>query len=416
MTDISLGRCSAGISSPEKNLPKPPKCSDKSKQALMYTSTHIEYKGPFLNLSSNNIPSHVVQPYTETSFAQLQSQSIPKEFSWHKSGGNKIEDGSRNQGQCGCCWAMAFVSALGDRFAVKYNIKTPHLSTMQMVSCGGTQIGSKGADGSIPANQQCQCGGSIYAAGKWLEEGNTIGLESCWPYSTISSDPEYVAPNCPDFDSDCCADCCGNPESKPKFTVKKGSVKFLVVSEDGKNVNEEATINAIKLDIMNNGPVVTSFWVPPDFQEWWGNGNPGTNNIYIPKEASQVGRDGHAVVLSGWGESNGIKYWEMRNTWGTPGYCRFAMSVSTPRKFWCGIDIPSLYNGNWEGGAVSVLPGSLPDYKWNKGDDSKEGSDEGFIKKYYKGILLVLLLVLIGVGIFVYFKHHKKRSGRRRKR
>jgi hypothetical protein len=377
--DLGIAECKDDSITP-KYLQQPPSCD--SGRALRYRKSKLEFKGPYINKSQAIVPMSSTKSTPIQALKALSNQNIPTEWSWYSIGGNKIEKGKRNQERCGCCWAMGFVSALGDRYAIKYNIAAPYLSAMSLISCGGPKVGSKIScvqpikltPCPTLAKDQCSCGGSIYAAGLWLESGGSVHLEECWPFSTVTSPPygpgyTNIAPNCPDFDSDCCADCCGNPASKPKFTVKEGSTKIIVVHNSYK-VNVPATIRAIQSEIMGNGPVPTSFWEPDDFQNWWVR-NSGTENIYIPKSAPTIGTNGHTIVLTGWGEENGVKYWEIRNTWGDPGYARFAMSTSTPENLWTGIDIPEFKDESWWGGAVTMLPGPLPSYNWEKGQGNK---------------------------------------------
>ena len=374
MSDLNLANCPATQYYDPKVLSIPSSCS--ASHALQYSDNHSNYKGPFLNFSFSSVPTSAIIIKPLQSLSELSNEDIPDDqLSWRTKGGDMIEDGRRNQGICGCCWAMAFVSALGDRYAIKYKIKAPYPSAMWMVSCGGTQIGSKGINGSFSANRQCLCGGSIYGAGKWLEEGNSIGKESCWPYTTVSHNPvggQFIAPNCPDVADDCCFDCCGNPEAKIKFTIEKGSTKPIIVSNDGNTPNADETIRAIKLDIQKNGPVATTFMVPKDFEDWWRT-RANENIIYTPTTNQYIG--GHAVVLTGWGTDNGQNYWEVRNSWGKPDFCRFRMSTDINPEYWTGIDIAISSNGSWQGGPVSVIPGDLSD------DGKKEPANPNVHKK-----------------------------------
>ena len=200
----------------KKKLPEPPPCSS----GRNISTPKNEFTGDRLFVSKLFIPAEDVKISKSNGLRAISQQKIPKEWSWYNKGGNKIEDGSRNQESCGCCWAMAFVTALGDRYAIKYNIASPKPSTAQLVSCGAPVFGKDGKFGATPANNQCECGSSCYIASLWLEQGGEIGLEECWPFNIISD--TGVAPECPKFDSNCCADCCDNDASKPKFTVKKG--------------------------------------------------------------------------------------------------------------------------------------------------------------------------------------------------
>lgn len=417
---IAMVRCGAK-SVPAKVLPHPPPCS--SGRALRYEKK-VNYDGPFINRSMTFIPASAAPPTPAHAMMALSDQAVPKEWSWHDKGGNQIEDGSRNQAKCGCCWAMGFVSALGDRYALKYQIAAPYPSAVQLISCGGPAVGSKVGCGSggdqpcpTPASKQCECGGSTYAAGLWLEGGGHVGLEQCWPFSTVTNAPKNpenghdLAPNCPDFGDDCCADCCGNSAAKPKFSVEPGSTKFVIV-HDGDNVAKpEATIHAIQLEIMGNGPVPTSFWEPPDFQEWW-NKNAGTKKIYIPKQAPSPPNSGHTVVLTGWGEENGVKYWEVRNTWGRPGYMRFAMSTSTPKEYWTSIDVPEFKEDSWWGGVVAMKPGPLSQYNWKKGTGGRpvgSGWDGGdFSTINWKLVVPIVMILLVIILIAVIFNNLRK--------
>ena len=402
MSNLNLANCTPTQYYDEKVLSIPSSCS--AGRDLQYSFNHSNYKGPFLNLSFSSVPLSDIIVKPLQSLSELSYEDIPDEWSWRKEGGDMIEDGRRNQGSCGCCWAMAFVSALGDRYAIQYKMKAPpYPSAMWMISCGGTQIGSKGLNGSFAANRQCLCGGSIYGAAKWLEEGNSIGTESCWPYSTVSNNPvdtQLIAPNCPNVSDDCCFDCCGNPESKIKFSVEKGSVKPIIVSNDGNTPNPDATIHSIKLDIMKNGPVATTFLVPKDFQEWWISRN--EQDIYTPTPYNVKNYDGgHAVVLTGWGNQNGQNYWEMRNSWGFPGYCRFRMSTDLEQDCWTGIDIAIFSDDSLIGGPVSVIPGKLSDDDKKQPDDPDDGKKEiNEARSLFKKINWKIIGI-IGIVIFI---------------
>ena len=91
----------------------------------------------------------------------------------------------------------------------------------------------------------------------------------------------------------------------------------------------------------------------------------------------------------------------MRNSWGSPGYCRFAMSSSTPRKYWCGIDLPEFSEGSWQGGTISVIPGKLSDHNWEKGNDNEVSNDNNDLSNINWKLIGIIAGVIVGVIILI---------------
>lgn len=64
-------------------------------------------------------------------------------------------------------------------------------------------------------------------------------------------------------------------------------------------------------EIYENGPVAAAFVMYSDFDKQTKN-----DGIFVVnKSATSYG--GHAVVLIGWGERDGVKYWQAQNTYGS---------------------------------------------------------------------------------------------------
>lgn len=373
-----------------------------------------DYQGPRVNATLLQMSVDKKHIAHSMKMADI-SAPIPDSWSWRINGGNKIEQGVRNQGQCGGCWAFATASVLGDRFAIKYKIENPILSTTWLISCGKPE--------NVESSQECLTGGNTQQAGEWLEK-NGVKLESCWPFSVISNH-NYTSPDCiiDSVSDDCCFTCCSNSELPSiKFYAAKGSTRNIIVSNNN-IINAEATTKAIQRDIMYNGPVTASFQVPSDFMDWWST-KASSGDIYIPKTTIKNG--GHAVVLTGWGVQNGIRYWEMRNSWGNSGdngYCKFAFSLDTPKEFWTEIDIPTFIgidlNGKdiWRGGVVSLQAGELPKkYKTRPGTgiepdltnmSNLEMTIFG-IKTNWIIIFLLLLIITVIIILIILIKHNKR--------
>lgn len=84
----------------------------------------------------------------------------------------------------------------------------------------------------------------------------------------------------------------------------------------------------IREEIYHWGPVSTGFMVYTDFITFFDNNKKG---IYeYDGKSAEIG--GHSVVIVGWGEENGKKYWSCRNSWGTEwgdeGYFRILRGVN----------------------------------------------------------------------------------------
>lgn len=353
----------------EDNTPKawdykpPDKCG---KEKVKLFALQKPYYGSRINSAILAMPLRYPDLKRVRGLASI-GKPIPREWSWRKIGTNRIEKGGlRDQGKCGGCWAFSLASALGDRYALKYNIEAPHLSAAWIIS--------NAKPPNIPSNLECQTGGNTYQGSKWLEQYGAK-LEICWPYSIIR-DNNYVSPNnLSNLPDNCCFNCCSSSvSSKFIFKVQENSTKYIadLITNTSLNqieneiINVESTIKAIQREIMNNGPVVTSFNVYADFMDYWIKDAP-SGKVYIRNSDEPNG--GHAVVITGWGEQDGIKYWEIRNSWGLTGdkgYCKIAMSTSTPQEKWVQVDIP-YYNGQiWYGGVISFLPGELENKEYFK--------------------------------------------------
>jgi hypothetical protein len=91
-------------------------------------------------------------------------------------------------------------------------------------------------------------------------------------------------------------------------------------------------VKAIQEDILTNGPVTVAFRVYDDFKPFFATNKTG---IYHYTKGSLLG--GHGVVIVGWGEQNGEKYWLVHNSWGPDwgdkGYFRIRRGTDE-----CGIE------------------------------------------------------------------------------
>ena len=380
----------------------PPSC--KAGHALQYRDLNPNYNGPRLNKTILKMPiKHLLKKKKGKGLAD-QGPPIPHSFSWKETGGNKICS-PMDQKECGSCWSFSTTSTLSDRYAIKYNIASPKLSPLWLVS-SFTLPPDFGTD--APRNQRCDLGGNTFLAGQWIED-NFVKLETCWPYAVMTNhSPGNVCPenlNVNNLDN-CCAGCCGTDNAKYKFSVKKGTTKYLATG-DGNQADPDTTTAMIQRSIMSEGPVTASFDVPEEFMSWWNTPDNMSGGVYVPSSTNYVG--GHAVVLTGWGVQNGVRYWELRNSWGKTGdngYCKFAFSLDTPKEFWTSLDIPSKDGDWWNGGCVAFEPGDLPQgYPSIPGTGgSAIGSSYGDSSGKYSACNLMIMVLIVIIMYLVYEK------------
>ncbi len=357
----------------------------------------------------------------------VKNLKLPESFTWRTFGGDQIENpGARDQRLCGGCWAFAVASSTGDRIALANQIQAPYPSSAWLISAG---INIDTFSGWQPV-EGC-AGNNVYNAAKWLGDNNVpLKLESCWPFTTISASQLYGGPGqvtmhgeaqevAPTFLGDskykgCCLSCCGSKvadeaafsfgllpaRSKDNTTIhtKYYGVDNEKLPDGGKYTQEaiDLIIKDIQLNILGDGPVTTSILVYSDFQQFWiKQAKSGAIYTHTPG-ADQPG--GHAVVIVGWGVQDGVKYWEIRNSWGANtggwegGYIKIAMSSMANQQSWIGVDVP-LYDPRQQAyycGVVSMLPTPI------KKADLDNAVSKGFIKKSAAGNLLAKSRALIG--------------------
>lgn len=249
-----------------------------------------------------------------------------------------------NQGRCGSCWAFASTSTLADRFNIqslgKMNVR---LSPAKLILCdwGGKEQDvlhpETDVEQSITLNAAnlasgaCR-GNSLYDAWRYLYVSGTTDYD-CIPYShTIGGDFKYSAiskivdndqlPLCSTVSGpigDMCSDFAVDVFTGEEFGTPARFYRCY----------HSYTLSSDEYDIRHNiycwGPVSSGILVYPDFYtfdtktiyKWDGYGDP-------------VG--GHAIEIVGWGEENGIKYWIIKNSWGTEwgdgGYFRMQRGVN----------------------------------------------------------------------------------------
>lgn len=177
----------------------------------------------------------------------------------------------RDQQSCGSCWAFAASEVLSDRFCIasKGEVNVV-LSPQDMVSCDD---GDFGCDG-----------GYLDVSFDYLVKQGIVS-DACYPYTAGSG----IAGAC--------------KVNKGKCAVEGVEYKKYKASK----WYQFESVEEIKRDIQENGPIETGFTVYQDFMSY-------KSGIY--RKSSNTVLGGHAVKIVGWGKEKDAEYWIVANSWG----------------------------------------------------------------------------------------------------
>jgi cathepsin X len=217
---------------------------------------------------------------------------LPPAFDWCNVDGQNYCAPSWNQHQpkyCGACWVHGTLSAVNDRIKIQRGGQgiDVMLARQVMLNCG-RKFGY--GDG-------CNGGESVDV----FEFMRVLGLpdESCNNYLAESS-------GCPESGEGFCRNCMMFDEdvSNYKCWAVDNYVKFHI--EDYGNVHGE---EGIMSEVMARGPITCGMVCPDEFVYGYDQG-------IFRYHGNETDMD-HDVEIVGWGEEDGVKYWKVRNSWGS---------------------------------------------------------------------------------------------------
>lgn len=254
---------------------------------------------------------------------QIESKDLPTNFivqdNWGKQCKN-VMNTVHDQSACGSCWAVSTAAAAAERLCVKTGVDNIFLSSRDLLSCcSGCGFG---CEGGWPSSAWDYIRSTGLVTGSPSSTNSTLCVK--YPFLTCKHHVEG-SPQCSDysFDTPACQKSCDADSSWP-VAYTQDKVKF----SRSYSVSGEENI---KKDLYENGPMTFSYTVYEDFMQY-------KHGIYKHVSGKQLG--GHAVVLTGWGVENGVKYWicknNWNNSWGEPqgltqgGYFRIAMGDCSP--------------------------------------------------------------------------------------
>jgi hypothetical protein len=232
----------------------------------------------------------------------ISNKTIPKNFDWRK---NSIVAPVKDQQQCGSCWAFSAVSALESQ-VMKLTKTKISLSEQEMVDCVKNVLSP---DGSMTCCSGCM-GGEMYAVYQYLM-GNQDGKD--------------------------------DTEQQYPYLAQDGKCKPLNNSVTSVKLTNYVSLNAGDEEMMLNalyhvGPLSVGVDANQDWQLY-------SKGIYNPTEqqcSSDPEMQDHGVAVVGYGTSNGLDYWIVRNSWGKDwgenGYMRIIRGKNA-----CGIANSVIY-------------------------------------------------------------------------
>jgi len=128
-------------------------------------------------------------------------------------------------------------------------------------------------------------GGWLDNVWKFLASHGTV-VDTCMPYTSGAA---------------------GKVPACPTKCVDGSALQFYKARDV---IDVSSNEQAIMTELYNNGPIEVAFTVYQDFFDY-------STGVYQHKYGSLAG--GHAVELVGWGvdKASGLKYWTIKNSWGT---------------------------------------------------------------------------------------------------
>jgi len=259
-----------------------------------YSHLTLEEKKVFNGYAKNVAKAHQPKFQMELpeDFVMKPVSSLPASVDWRN---NDVVTSVKDQGHCGSCWAFAAAATLESHVAINTGLLYD-LSPQQIAMCSPNpdQCGGTGGCGGATAEIAFD-----YVAGAGVVEEYQIGYQAY--YGDDSA--------------------CGfSAETVPVASIDG----FIKLPEN----NYTALMNAVA----TVGPIAVSV----DASTW----HSYSSGIF--SGCNQENPDiNHAVVLMGYGEDNGVKYWTVRNSWspswGENGYIRLARSDAEQEV--CGMDL-----------------------------------------------------------------------------
>lgn len=214
--------------------------------------------------------------------------NLPTSIDWRY---NNVVTSVKDQGQCGSCWAFSATGAIEGALAISKNVLVD-LSEQQLVDCAsGLEYGSHGCNGGL-----------MDGAFKYVQQFGQCNY-SDYPYTSGITEVTGKCQKC--------------------VSVVKVSSCFDITPND-----QLSLMSAVAMR-----PVSIAIEADTKYFQFYSGG-------VLTSSSCGTTLD-HGVLIVGYGEENGIKYWLVKNswssTWGDDGYVKIERSDSTNDAGVCGI-------------------------------------------------------------------------------
>jgi C1A family cysteine protease len=230
-----------------------------------------------------------ISKYFDKELNEIDVNKLPKNWDWRNVGGVNYVPQPRRQLNCGSCYIFSLVSSLESRLRILTNNKDKTEFSRQFpLACSFYTEG-------------CQ-GGYPFLVAKFFNEFEVIP-ETCAPYNPNNVD---------------CKNICDYTKNPIKYFVSK--YEYL-----GGFYGATSEIEMIK-EIRARGPIPGNMSVPWSFSYYKSgiyssdvltkNSGKFSKTTLFDENLSWKSVD-HSILLVGYGEENGSKYWIGMNTWGT---------------------------------------------------------------------------------------------------
>jgi KDEL-tailed cysteine endopeptidase len=240
--------------------------------------TAEEFKAQFVGGLKTEVASYGCKTFSSS------ASGSPDSIDWRSKGAvTSVKD----QGQCGSCWTFSSTGAVEGAWAISKG-QLIDLAEQELVDCAtGFAYGSHGCSG-----------GQMEGAFKYVVENGQCSLAS-YPYTAKDGSCQKCTAVA---HMSSCSDVKPNDQVSLKAAVAQQPVSIAIEADT-------------KYFQSYSGGILTS-------------SSCGTNLD-------------HGVLIVGYGEENGIKYWLVKNSWGTTwgdkGYVKIARSDSVDDEGICGI-------------------------------------------------------------------------------